>query len=213
MFFSGIFEQSPMLPDKFKQDSKRYFNKYRPIEIDTTISMNQKERAMEEWMDVTQQILTGLTVPKKEIRRLAKDYGSDIRDHTKEMFKLLNKEGVPVLVFSAGLGDIVEAILYEHDIYLENTKVFSNFLKYEGDQILGFKNKILLHVFNKKEHAVEDDEYFKYLKGRSNALLMGDTTGDADMTEGVESIDTVLKIGFLYEDVRKTIVKTKCFVV
>lgn len=202
-----------MLPDKFKQDSKRYFNKYRPIEIDTTISMNQKERAMEEWMDVTQQILTGLTVPKKEIRRLAKDYGSDIRDHTKEMFKLLNKEGVPVLVFSAGLGDIVEAILYEHDIYLENTKVFSNFLKYEGDQILGFKNKILLHVFNKKEHAVEDDEYFKYLKGRSTALLMGDTTGDADMTEGVESIDTVLKIGFLYEDVRKTIVKTKCFVV
>lgn len=64
----------------------------------------------------------------------------------------------------------------------------------------GFQNERLIHVFNKNEHAIEQD-YFKVLEGRKNVFLMGDTIGDASMVDGMVNTRAVLKIGFLYDNV------------
>lgn len=45
------------------------------------------------------------------------------------------------------------------------------------------------------EHVLQE------LSGRSNVILLGDSIGDASMADGV-SHDTVLKIGFLNDNVR-----------
>lgn len=41
---------------------------------------------------------------------------------------------------------------------------------------------------------------FQELTGRSNVILLGDSTGDAKMADGVPH-DTILKIGFLNTNV------------
>lgn len=67
-----------------------------------------------------------------------------------------------MLVFSAGIGDVVLAALRHEKLFYENTHVISNFLAYDGNQINGFKGNII-HIFNKNEHAVENTSYFQVL--------------------------------------------------
>ena len=54
------------------------------------------------------------------------------------MMELLHQHNVPVLVFSAGLGDSVISLMRQADVYLPNVKVVSNFLQYgENDMLNG----------------------------------------------------------------------------
>lgn len=198
--FVGLFYKCSQIPNERKDAEKHLFEKYRPIEIDHDVPLKKKIEAMEEWMVKTRDLLKGIDFDPCEIDQIVRTYGTDFRDNTKELFQSLEKAGVPILVFSAGLGDVVEAALKFHQTLLTNVKIISNFLSYNDGKLDGFQNQKMIHVFNKNEHAIED-EYFEVLDGRTNVILMGDMTGDADMADGVKNADTVLKIGFLYDNV------------
>ena len=58
-------------------------------------------------------------------------------------------------------------------------------------------------MFNKKQHALTATSYFGDIKQRNNVIVMGDSLGDADMAEGVHEPGTILKIGFLNDEVIK----------
>jgi len=76
------------------------------------------------------------------------------------MLESLQAAGVPVLVFSAGLGDSVSAVLRYHNAFLPNIHIISNYLRFNGLQVNGFQGDII-HSFNKNEHALEKSDYFK----------------------------------------------------
>lgn len=58
------------------------------------------------------------------------------RDGTEELFSELHIPNVPVLVFSAGMGDILEQVLKHFNVYTNNVKVVSNFFKYDEEVVL-----------------------------------------------------------------------------
>ena len=201
VLFLGIFRKCKQLPDTYKEAAKQLYQKYRVIEINPNITIDKKIDAMNEWMTASNKIHQGFQFDPKEIEEVTTIYGHSLRNRTKELFGKLKTVKVPILVFSAGLGDIVEAVLRHHEIMYENVNIISNFLKFNGNTVEGFKNSNrLIHVFNKNEHAVEQ-EYFKILEGRKNVVLMGDALGDAYMADGVKTNETVLRIGFLYDRV------------
>lgn len=86
-----------------------------------------------------------------------------------------------MLVFSAGLGDTIMAIMKQENLLYPNVNVVSNFLKYEkvdGDEqnliVNGFSDKYpLIHTFNKNESVLEGSEYYKMVHNRHNIILMG----------------------------------------
>ena len=82
------------------------------------------------------------------------------REGTNVMLESLQAAGVPVLVFSAGLGDSVSAVLRYHNALLPNVHIISNYLRFNGLQVNGFQGDII-HSFNKNEHAVEKSDYFE----------------------------------------------------
>nr|XP_034177925.1 7-methylguanosine phosphate-specific 5'-nucleotidase [Osmia lignaria] len=200
----GIFSKCKQLPETYRRESNRLYKKYRPIEIDPTLPVEIKAEAMTNWMIAAENILKDIPFDQKEISEVVKIYGSDLRDGTKELFKKLHSAGIPVLVFSAGLGDVVEAVLRTQGVLFDNVKVISNFLKYKDGKIVGFENERLIHVFNKNEHTIEQ-EYLKVLEGRRNVFLMGDTTGDASMVDGMGDIGAVIKVGFLYDHIESSL--------
>lgn len=71
-------------------------------------------------------VFRGFPLDHSEIVEVAQSYGLDcLRDGTHKMFHELNSLDVPILVFSAGLGDSVVAILEETNTKLPNVKVIS----------------------------------------------------------------------------------------
>lgn len=194
---SGIFKKCKQLPEYYTQESKRLYKMFRPIEIDPYLSVSEKASAMEDWMFAAHQLLQDIEFNPHELKEIAQTYNDILRDGTKELFVKLHNVEIPIIILSAGLGDMVEAILEQHDIFFDKIKVISNFLKYNGNKLAGFKGEKFIHVYNKNRCELrnyEDQE-------RKNILLMGDTIGDAEMIQQIEHTKTVLKIGFLYDHV------------
>ncbi|XP_067012732.1 7-methylguanosine phosphate-specific 5'-nucleotidase [Anabrus simplex] len=200
----GIFGECKQLPPSYKEKSQALFNQYRPVEIDPSLSKEQKIPYMIEWYDKAQMLLSGFEFRCDEMDQVLQNVCADLRTGSEEMFRSLLEAEVPVLVFSAGLGDMVRAILRHHKVLHPNVHIISNFLDFEGSILKGFKGQHI-HAFNKNEHAIENSEYFKLLTGRNNVILMGDVIGDADMAEGVKDAKAVLKIGFLYDRVEESL--------
>lgn len=195
-----MFRKCKQLPEQYLEEAKDLYEKYRPMEIDPEMPLNNKADAMRDWMSAAQNLLKGIEFNPHELEEIAQAFDNILRDGTEEFFKKLYNARVPVIVFSAGLGDMVEAVLRYHNALFDNVKVISNFLKYNGNQLDGFKNDVPIHVYNKNECALEKD-YLKLFQKRQNVLLMGDTIGDANMVDGIEDTKAILKIGFLYEHV------------
>lgn len=121
-----------------------------------------------------------------------------MRDYSLELFQTLYRLQVPVLVFSAGLGDSVVSVLKQAKVFFPNVKVISNFLQYKDGLLNGFGEPII-HTFNKNETVLEGSEYYNLVHQRDHILVMGDSIGDAGMANGMPLSSSVLKIGFLYD--------------
>lgn len=67
-----------------------------------------------------------------------------------------------------------------------------------------------MNRYNKNETAVRHSSYFNDLRKRNNAILLGDSLGDANMHHGMptHSNSSVLKIGFLNDKVITTFLLT-----
>jgi len=131
----GIFRKCKQLPDFYKAETKIMYQKYRAIEIDPNIPLDEKVKAMNDWNMSSHKMLQGIPFDKKEIDEVTDRYGHSLRDRTKELFTKLNALGVPILVFSAGLGDVVRALLKHQEVYMDNVNVISNFFKIQWQYV------------------------------------------------------------------------------
>lgn len=116
--------------------------------------------------------------------------------------KDLTSADIPILVFSAGVGDVIDEALLAHSLTQNNVKVISNYMTYNSEgKLITFTGK-LIHMYNKNESSIpHSSTYFQDLSHRHNVILMGDSLGDLQMSKGVEPPSTVLTIGFLNDKV------------
>lgn len=59
----------------------------------------------------------------------------------------------------------------------------------------------LIHIYNKREGAMLETSHFQELRARPNVLLLGDSLGDLNMADGVQDMQSILKIGYLNDKV------------
>ncbi|CAI7924089.1 unnamed protein product [Closterium sp. NIES-54] len=78
------------------------------------------------------------------------------RDGFCDMLALLEAQGVPLLIFSAGLADVIEELLHQQlPRSFSNVRVVSNRMQFdESGRLIAFPGRII-HVLNKNEHALE----------------------------------------------------------
>jgi len=126
------------------------------------------------------------------------------RDNSETALQCLYQAHVPVLIFSAGFGDLIQGLLRKHGLEYPNIHVIGNSMVFnETDgELLGFKEP-LIHTYNKNESVIPPIcEYSDAPAQRGNVILLGDSVGDATMAQGVQKPGTLLKIGFLNQVVR-----------
>ncbi|EDW10822.1 7-methylguanosine phosphate-specific 5'-nucleotidase [Drosophila mojavensis] len=202
----GIFNSCKSLPDNFKEEIDKLFHKYHPIEIDPHMPIPDKVQYMIEWWTQSGKLASGFAFDLAELDQMAGQFKHALRDGTHELFEALQRLQIPVLVFSAGLGNSVVSLMQQANIMQPNVKVVSNFLRFRDGLLDGFQEP-MIHIFNKNETVLEGGEYYELVHTRDHIIVMGDSLGDADMAAGVPASSHILRIGFLFHHVEANMEK------
>ncbi|XP_058262605.1 7-methylguanosine phosphate-specific 5'-nucleotidase-like isoform X2 [Hemibagrus wyckioides] len=174
---------------------------YYPIEIDSSKSVEEKIPHMVEWWMRAHDLLIQQKIKKVQLAQAVKGSGAKLREGYKSFFKVLKQNSVPLLIFSAGVGDILEEVIIEHGVFDPNVRIFSNYMDYDENGVACTFKGELIHSFNKKEGALQNTHQFVH--DRTNVLLLGDSLGDLDMAEGVQDLKNLLRIGYLNDKVEE----------
>lgn len=55
------------------------------------------------------------------------------REGYENFFDKLQQYGIPVFIFSAGIGDVLEEVIRQAGVYYPNVKVVSNFMDFDDN--------------------------------------------------------------------------------
>ncbi|XP_035611347.1 cytosolic 5'-nucleotidase 3-like [Oncorhynchus keta] len=202
----NILDNSKLISEECKAQLKDLLNTYYPIEIDSKRTAEEKLPLMVEWWTKAHTLLVQQRIRKDLLKDMVKESDAMLREGYQLFFDHLQEHSIPLLIFSAGLGDVLEEVIRQAGVFHPNVKVFSNYMDFDETGVLkAFKGE-LIHIYNKREGALLNTGHFQELKSRHNVLLLGDSLGDLTMADGVHSMENILKIGFLNDKVeeRKT---------
>jgi len=200
-----------LLPESYTTRAAALQAHYYPLEIDSTISEQDKFRYMEEWVEKHNALLVESRVTAKTIGivvgRALDENRLIMRRGLESLVSILDQQSIPMLIFSAGIADVVEIAVkttlgVDHMppslSLISNKMVFSDAAD-DGSALVDW-TRPYLHVLNKRALEFLDHAFFKSIKssGRRNLLLFGDSPGDPRMSIGIEDdCDTIIKVGFL----------------
>ncbi|KAI9315417.1 HAD-like domain-containing protein [Obelidium mucronatum] len=173
----AVLTRSHRVSDEFRTETDALYKKFYPMEISTTLSFEEKYKAMEEWWSTAHERIVALKLSRHDLKDIVATTQAPVvfRDGIHEVVKVCEGFGMPFLVFSAG--------------------IYGSHL---NDICVAFEDP-LIHTFNKNESGVHGAPYQAAVESRPNVILMGDSLGDLNMKDGVAH-EISLTIGFLNHD-------------
>ncbi|KAG2773900.1 hypothetical protein PC129_g10977 [Phytophthora cactorum] len=202
----SLLMESEALGPQAETVAREIFEKYFPIEQSATLTKEEKLPFMIEWWTKTHELMIQHGVSKSAVKKAVEESDITLREGFMEIFDLLARENVPTLIFSAGLYDVIHAVLDKEYAKTpaktppKNVHVISNMMRFdENDKVVGFDGT-LIHSLNKNASALVKTAFWKQcqLEKRHNILLLGDSLGDANMANGLDfKEDEIVRIGFL----------------
>ncbi|XP_024897380.1 7-methylguanosine phosphate-specific 5'-nucleotidase isoform X4 [Pteropus alecto] len=199
----NILDNSKIISEECRKELKALLHHYYPIEIDPHWTIKEKLPHMVEWWTKAHSLLCQQKIQKFQIAQVVRESNAMLREGYKMFFNTLYQNSIPLFIFSAGIGDILEEIIRQKQVFHPNIHVVSNYMDFDKDGFLqGFKGQ-LIHTYNKNSTVCENSGYFQQLQGKTNILLLGDSMGDLTMADGVLGVENILKIGFLNDKVEE----------
>ncbi|KAG7459704.1 hypothetical protein MATL_G00213540 [Megalops atlanticus] len=199
----NILENSKLISQECRDKLEDLLNTYYPIEIDSSRSVEEKLPLMVEWWTKAHDLLVQQKIRKDLLTLVVRESDAMLREGYRVFFDQLQEHSIPLLIFSAGVGDVLEEVIRQAGVFHPNVKIFSNYMDFdENGALRAFKGQ-LIHIYNKREGALLNSGHFQELKARHNVLLLGDSLGDLTMADGVYSMENILKIGYLNDKVQE----------
>ena len=113
----AIVETNPTLSQSYRDYTGTLLRKYHPMEISSTLSHDEKCTAMIEWSTKALAALCKERVTREcyESQLLASAQDKiHLRKGADDLFYLSSKLQIPCLIFSAGVGDVIDAVMLRH---------------------------------------------------------------------------------------------------
>jgi len=218
-----VIEECGLLGSSYESQAMALQQKYYPIELDPSIPHDEKVGHMLAWVTAAHSLLLASNLSQRELKQAVGKAVCDrklkLRDGVDAFMDQLAANEVPMLVFSAGIADILEEVLlletgrtqpYPNVYVVSNHMVFGEKLVADAnvaedtsgtsdevvkDCLVGFSQPEF-HVLNKRaaEVTVEGHSHSSYFRRpeyitRSNLLLLGDSLGDCLMHRGLHHDD------------------------
>uniref|UniRef100_A0A452HHV6 5'-nucleotidase n=1 Tax=Gopherus agassizii TaxID=38772 RepID=A0A452HHV6_9SAUR len=203
----NVIDNCKLITEECRKKLLQLKETYYAIEIDPDLTTEEKYPYIVEWYNKSHTLLVEQGLQKDKFAEIVRESDVMLKEGYENFFDKLNEHNIPVFIFSAGIGDILEEVIHQAGVYHSNVKVVSNFMDFDENGVLkGFKGE-LIHVYNKHDGALKNTEYFKQLKDNSNIILLGDSQGDLTMADGVANVEHILKIGYLNDKVEELLEK------
>ena len=194
-----------LLGEKLKQEMGILYNKYRPIEIDYTIDIEEKTKAMIEWYESCMSLYTKYNLTKDKLVKSVEEGKIIFRKGAKEFLINTYNKNIPVIILSAGIGNVIEEFLKQEDCFFENIYIIGNFIEFdENGNSEKFDNKKMIHTLNKTMTGKIPKEQQEKIRNREYKVLIGDLIEDTNMISKNEW-DTTLKVGILNNKIEELI--------
>ena len=184
------------------------FDKYHPIEIDSKIPLKEKEEKMHEWWKAHFELLIECGLNKKVIKEIVAKGEVGFRKGVDEFIDYLHKQNIPLIIMSAGPGDMILEYLKKEKRFYYNVNVIANSYKFDKKGLVTKIKEPIIHSLNKHETSIKALPIYKELLQRKNVLLLGDGLGDLGMIEGFP-YDNLISVGFLNESIGENLEKFK----
>ena len=202
-----IIETSKLVSDKYQQKVKELFDYYNPIELDLSLPYIERFNHMNDWLFKSRDLFIdeGLNCSRISDIIYEQKHNVFFKKGVKNLFKLCHANSIPVLILSAGLGDVIKPILKQKRCNYKNIHIISNFFCLEDHA----KKSEYISVYTKNTGPILKSKYAKQIIDRPNVLVIGDSLGDANMIDNIHS-EIALKIGFVTNPINLDIYN-KCF--
>jgi 5'-nucleotidase len=206
-----LIEGSGFIPEHIVKQADAMFRYYYPIEISQTVPQVEKEKHMLDWATRAGELLQQSGIQRSEVTlavaEALRSRNFALREHVPAFFSMLQKRQVPVLLFSAGIGDVIEETLKQQlGAVPQDVHVVSNHMIFgDAGRVVGWTEPVF-HVFNKKASAAAHSPFFsRYdIAHRENVMLIGDSLGDVRMSDGLHfHPDSIIRIGYLNTKVER----------
>lgn len=202
----------PPATQKAKDDD---FEKYHAIEIDPDVTVKDKIPIMEEWYGRTNTHIIDSGITEEKMIQDVEESEVLLRDGVVGFFQECARLNIPVIVVSAGLGDVASLVLKrffrEKNIPESGWSMVSNNLQWSDTtpkKIIGVSEP-LIHMFNKSWAGVSEEIKEKHkLNEKTNVIVVGDSNGDSTIAHG--SPYGEVTIGFLNDNLEKKTPQYNC---
>ena len=193
-----------IMGENIKRDLEKYYQEYGMIEFDYHINKDKREKYIVEWYDKCMDLYYqyGLTIEKLKdsidnsqliLRKGAKDF----------LFKLYENH-IPVIILSAGIGNVIEQCLKKEECYYNNITIISNFIKFDKNgNMIKFSDN-MIHSLNKNIDKLSDYRLKEKIEEKEYRVVIGDLVEDIYMM-GRYPESKSLKIGFLNKNVEENL--------
>lgn len=200
---------SKFISNELKQAMNNLYNYYHPFEVDPDLSNAEKAKYMHEWYKNTTRVLIENNLTEQLIDKIIEESDLEFRDGIHEFLEITNNLEIPVIIISAGIGNLIEKYLIKNKIYYKNIRIISNFyVCNEKGQIIEFLDPVI-HPMNKFELQVKNfPETEELILGKTSIIQMGDHIGDFNMAEGFD-YQNLLTVAFLNNGNQKTLEQFK----
>lgn len=194
----SLFSKSGLYDSEYSKRRDDNYKYYRPLEVDPSISYEEKFALMKEWAEESMRLIVEYKMREDDIKTIIKRNDLiELRDGAIEFIKLLNRNNIPLIISSAGCGDFITELLKLYNVLDDNVFVFSNFFKFENGLVVGTKGS-LVHSMNKCDITLPDG-VMDLIKDKYQ-ILIGDHLSDLAMGKKLDKIDSI-SFGFLESNV------------
>lgn len=195
----SILENTNFINPDLKKESSKLVEKYYPIELDFTLDDASKSIYLEEWYYKNMDLLYKYQLTNDILVNCVKYSNNKFRNGFKSFLNTLYDKNIPVIILSAGIGNVIVELLKLNNCFYNNIYIISNFIKFDNTMtMLPFNDKII-HTSNKDINLLPINVANK-IKDKNYILLFGNLIEDLNMVNK-EDLSKTISFGFLEKNV------------
>uniref|UniRef100_A0AC11AXB2 5'-nucleotidase, cytosolic IIIB n=1 Tax=Ovis aries TaxID=9940 RepID=A0AC11AXB2_SHEEP len=129
----NILDNSKIISEECRKELKALLHHYYPIEIDPHRTIKEKLPHMVEWWTKAHDLLCQQKIQKFQIAQVVRESNAMLRDGYKTFFNTLSQNNIPLFIFSAGIGDVLEEMIRQRKVFHPNIHIVSNYMEFDED--------------------------------------------------------------------------------